>query len=64
MPAEFPGGTANMGTLQNLHTRPGIKTAGRLMVGVICKTPYDLAAQHQQEQSAYLKCFNIKANTY
>lgn len=34
------------------------------MVGVICKTPYDLAAQHQQEQSAYLKCFNIKANTY
>lgn len=64
VPAEFLGGTANMGSLQNLQTRPGRKTAGRLMVAVICKTPYDLAAQHEQEQSAYLKCFNIKTNTF
>lgn len=36
------------------------------MEGVIYKTPrsYDLALEYKQEQSAYLKCLNIKTDTF
>lgn len=60
------GNTAKTTCFKSLRIGPEVKLAGRWMGGAIPKAPQSqgLAPKYKQEQSAHLKCFNIKTNSF